>query len=189
MRQFVREQHLADYVALNHELSRAVPDANIGAAFDQNHFLAVRIVKARHLVLEQLERRGLEIDLRGQEAGECAGDAINLELVVGVVAHQVGFHHGLGLVRGFDDERDRLLEAKLAKTLDADLDFSGLLRINPVAVDERVGASPEKDQGGDSADWPPEPSCKVGCSANHSVTITIGSPNRAESDARASAAE
>ncbi len=49
MRKFMREQHLAADVALNHELSRAVPDAKIGAAFDQNHFLAVRIVKARHL--------------------------------------------------------------------------------------------------------------------------------------------
>ncbi len=68
MRQFVREQHLADDVALNHELGRAVPDVNIGAAFDQNHFLAVRIVKARHLALEQLERRGLEIDPRGKKA-------------------------------------------------------------------------------------------------------------------------
>ncbi len=37
--------------------------------------------------------------MRGKEAGERAGDAIGLELVVGVVAHQVGLHHGLGLVR------------------------------------------------------------------------------------------
>ena len=151
----MREQHLADDVALNHELSRAVPDANIGAAFDQNHFLATRIVKARHLALEQLERLGLEIHMRGKEAGERAGDGVDRELVVGVVAHQVGLHHGPGLVRGFDHEWDRLHESKLAKILDASLDFFRLLLIDPAAVDERVGASPQKDQRGDSADWPP----------------------------------
>jgi hypothetical protein len=51
----VRQQHLADDVALNHELRRAVPDAEIGAALDQNHLFAMRIVKARNLALHQLE--------------------------------------------------------------------------------------------------------------------------------------
>ena len=126
MRQFVREQHLADDVALNHELRRAVPDAKIGAAFDQHHFLAMRIVKARDLALEQLERCGLEIEPRGIETGERAGDGVGLEPVVGVVAHQVGFHHRFGFVGRFHDERHRLLESKLAKILDAGLDFCGL---------------------------------------------------------------
>ena len=189
VRQFVREQHLADDVALNHELRGAVPDAKIGAALDQHHFLAMRIVKARDLALEQLERRGLQIDSRGIQTGERAGDRVGLELVVGVVAHQVRFHHRFGLVRSFDDERDRLLEAKLAKILDAGLDLCGLLRIDAVAVDQRVSACAQKQQRCDGADWPPEPSREMAGAAGHSVTITTGNPNLAESDARASAAD
>src|SRR5208282_3520071 len=189
MRQLVREQHLADNVALNHELSRAVPDAKIGAAFDENHFLAMWIVKARHLALEQLERRGLQIEPRRIEPGQRAGNGVNLELVVRVVAHKVSLHHGLRLVRGLDDERNRLLEAKLAKTLDAGLDSCRLLRIDLVAVDERVGASAQKNQRADSTYWPPEPSCEADGADNHSVTITTDRPNLAAPDARASAAE
>ncbi len=64
MRQFMRKQHLADDVALNHKLSRAIPDAKIGATFDEHHFFAMRIVKACDLAFEQLERRGLEIEPR-----------------------------------------------------------------------------------------------------------------------------
>ena len=185
----MREQHLADDVALNHELRRTVPDAKVVAAFDQHHLFAVRIVESRDLAFEQLERRGLEIETCGKEAGERAGDSVGLEPIVGVVAHQVGFHHRLRFVGRFHDERHRLLEPKLAKILDASLDRGRLARIHGIAAQQRVGASAQKNQRAESADWPPEPSCEISRSAGHSVMITTGNPNRAESDARASAAE
>jgi hypothetical protein len=122
MGQFMREQHLADDVALNHELRGAVPDAKIVAAFDQHHLFAVRIVESRDLAFEQLERRGLEIEPDWKETGERAGYCVGLEPIVGVVAHEVGFYHRLRFVGRFHDERHRLLETKLAKILDAGLD-------------------------------------------------------------------
>ena len=120
--QLVREQHLADDVALNHELRRAVPEAEIAAALDQHHLFAVRIVEARDLALEQLERRGLEINPGGIETGERARNSVGRELVVGVVAHQVGFHHRFRFIGRLDDERNGPLESKLADVLDAGLD-------------------------------------------------------------------
>jgi len=154
----MREQHLADDVALNHELSRAVPETQVAPTFNQNHLFAMRIVKAGDLIFHQAKRLGLEIDPGGIKTRERARDRVDLELLIGVVAHQVGLHHRRSLVLGLHDQRHRLLKMELANVLDAGLDFFGLFLIDVATADKVVRASGGKQCGGYGAYQPPEPS-------------------------------
>ncbi len=80
--QFVRQDHLTLHVALRQELGGVADDPGVGRAADQDHALGVGVVEAGDLVLEQPQRRLLQIDPGRIETDQGAALAVDPELLV-----------------------------------------------------------------------------------------------------------
>ena len=146
MRQLVRKEHLAGQIALDYEFRETVAEADIDIARDQDHFLPMGIVETGDLAFEQLERFRLQVDPARIQTHHRSGFAFGLQLRVGVFARDLFEYRLLGLVGRHHDYRYRALEAQFAQVLDSLLDFPGLVRVDRIAANQRVGASAQDRQ-------------------------------------------